>query len=122
MATITLSAAINQAALKRTSGTLPSTSTPLTKIQQLYQHTTYVESESIYSTPEKPVRSYIAFQYLREESAILIPSEGSEIVIWCKSVSDDRILQFTKKYFMMLVNRKQVYSDTHMQRIEHVGW
>ena len=125
MSTITLSAKMNELALvQMPSAPRPSTSVPLTKLQQLYQFTTFVETESIYSTPEKPIRTYIPLQFVREESALTTTTSPSEMIMWCKVAddSDERLIQFTKNYMMMLVKRGVVYTDTHVIRKVKVEW
>jgi hypothetical protein len=125
MSTITLSAKMDELAFVQVpSAPRPSTSTPLTKLQQLYQFTTFVETESIYSTPEKPIRAYIPLQFVREESAHIMMNGTPDMIMWCKVAddSDERLIQFTKNYIMMLVKRGVVYTDTNVIRKIKVEW
>jgi hypothetical protein len=123
MTTITLSALLTECGLsKQKDQSLPAGSKPFTMFQHLYQYTTYVEAESIYSTPEAPIKTYLPLQFIREESGILVPSEGSTIVIWCKLLNDDRVVQCTKGFFMKMVQRGIVYTNMNTVRVEKVSW
>ena len=124
MSVVTLSAKMYELAFRRFASTsLPKTSFPFDKFQNLYQYTTYIEVESEYSTPEKPIRSYVPLQFIREETATLTAGDGPSIIIWCKALDNDtRQIQFTKAYFMILVKRRLVHTDKNIVREVKIEW
>jgi hypothetical protein len=100
---------------------LPKTSVQLTKIQQLYQHITYVTVE------HNTIKTYVPLQYIREETATLESYRATKNepmhIIWCTALDGDlRTIQFTKGYFTLLIDRGLVYTDPQSVRNQAVTW
>ena len=117
---ITLSSILSKMELNRLGESLPKSATPFTKYQHLYQYTTVIESESIHSTPKNPIMSYVSLQFVREELATLVQSEGPAMLIWCKM--GEQIVEFSKAYFMQLIKNGRVYTDMTSVRVTSVTW
>jgi len=123
MTTVTLSAKMHQVAFYRNAiYPLPATSTAFSKFQHLYQYTTYIRVDSEYATADHPICNYIPLHYIREESAIIVASEGPSIIILCKLPNQEEYIQFTKAYFMSLVNKGLVHTDVNIIRVEKISW
>ena len=117
---VTLSSILSKLELNRHGESLPKSATPFTKYQHLYQYTTIIESESIYSDPKNPIKSYVSLQFVREELATLVQSEGPAMLIWCKM--GEQIVEFSKAYFMQLIKNGRVYTDMTSVRVTSVTW
>jgi hypothetical protein len=122
MTTITLSKKLREVTdIPSYPSQLPQTSIPLTKLHQLYQYTTYIEVET------NSIPLYIPLQYIREETVVIESyshkKNDPEHIIWCNVLDGDvRTIQFTKGYFALLMERKQVYIDPQSVRKEIITW
>jgi len=122
MQTITLSRKISETESSKRVLDLPESSVPFTKFQHLYQYTTYIKTELDTHDKDTPRYSYIPLQFVREDNVTIAQSIGPEIYITCNALDDNRTVEFSKGYFMLLVKRNQVYTNMNVKRAEKVTW